>query len=122
MSRKGLLAAVRGRMRTQALAREAEEATPAPRRRPTDPPHDAELKQLEAEARYHRDRFNLYHARVISGSSVATSATRNGLCTFTVSPDCPGEDVIAVTSGYAQVAHMAGIGTSRGTFRCLSLV
>ena len=54
--------------------------------------------------------------------SVATSATRNGLCTFTVSPDCPGEDVIAVTSGYAQVAHMAGIGTSRATFRCLSLV
>jgi hypothetical protein len=76
MSRKGLLAAVRGRMRTQALAREAEEATPAPRRRPADPPHDAELEQLEAEARYHRDRFNLYHARVISGSSVATSATR----------------------------------------------
>ena len=76
MSRKGLLAAVRGRMRTQALAREAEEAASAPRRRPADPPHDAELEQLEAEARYHRDRFNLYQARVISGSSVATSATR----------------------------------------------
>jgi hypothetical protein len=40
------------------------------------PPHDAELEQLEAEAHYHRDRFNLYQARVISGSSVATSATR----------------------------------------------
>jgi len=76
MSRKGLLAAVRGRMRSQAIAREAEEATPAPRRRPSDPPHDAELEQLEAEARYHRDRFNLYHARVISGRRVATSATR----------------------------------------------
>jgi hypothetical protein len=76
MSRKGLLAAVRGRMRAQALAREAEAATLAPRRRPADPPHDAELEQLEAEARYHRDRFNLYHARVISVSRVATSATR----------------------------------------------
>ena len=77
MSRRGLLAAVRDRMRTQALARDAEEATPAPpRRRPPDPPRDAELERLEAEARYHRDRFDLYHARVISGSSVATSATR----------------------------------------------
>jgi hypothetical protein len=76
MSRKELLAAVRGRTRTQALAREAEEATPAPRRRPAGPQHDAELEQLEAEARYHRDRFNLYHARVISGSRVATSGTR----------------------------------------------
>ena len=76
MSRKGLLAAVRGRMRTQALAREAEEAASAPRRRKAEPPHDEKLEQLEAEARYHRDRFNLYQARVISGSSVATSATR----------------------------------------------
>jgi hypothetical protein len=76
MSRKGLLAAVRGRMRVQAVAREAEKATPAPRPRPAEAPHDAELEQLEAEARYHRDRFDLYHARVISGSSVATSATR----------------------------------------------
>jgi hypothetical protein len=63
-------------MRTQALAREAEEATPAPRRPPADRPHDAELQHLEAEARYRRDRFNLYHARVISGRSGATSATR----------------------------------------------
>src|SRR4051794_8446251 len=65
MSRRGLLAAVRDRMRTQALARDAEEATPPPPRRPPDPPPDAELEQLEAEARYHRDRFDLYHARVI---------------------------------------------------------
>ena len=60
-----------------AFARDAEQATPAPsRRRPPDPPRDAELERLEAEARYHRDRFDLYHARVISGSRVATSATR----------------------------------------------
>ena len=41
-----------------------------------DPPRDAELEQLEAEARYHKDRFDLYQARVISGRRVATSATR----------------------------------------------
>ena len=75
MSRKGMLGAVRDRMRTQTRARDAEKARlPPPRRRPT--PRDTELKRLEAEARYHRDRFNLYHARVISGSRVATSATR----------------------------------------------
>ena len=34
------------------------------------------LEQLEAEASYHRDRFDLYHARVISGSSVATRSPR----------------------------------------------
>ena len=78
MSRRRLLGAVRDRMRIQVPVHDAEEPTPAPppRRRPPDPPRDAELEQLEAEARYHRDRFNLYHARVISGSSVATSATR----------------------------------------------
>jgi hypothetical protein len=78
MSRRRLLAAVRDRMRAQARARDAEEATPAPppRRRPPDPPRDAELEQLEAEARYHRDRFDLYQARVISGNRAATSATR----------------------------------------------
>ena len=81
MSRKRLLGAVRDRMRTHALARDAEEATtppppPPPPRRPPDTPPDAELARLEAEARYHRDRFNLYHARVVSGSSLPTSATR----------------------------------------------
>jgi hypothetical protein len=79
MSRRGLLAAVRDRMRTQRRARDTEEATPPPPRpprRPPDPPRDTELEQLEAEARYQRDRFNLYHARVVSGSMVATSATR----------------------------------------------
>ena len=39
-------------------------------------PHDDELEHLEAEARYHRDRFDLYRARVTSGSTAATSLTR----------------------------------------------
>lgn len=38
------------------------------------PDHDRE--QLEAEARYHRERHQLYRARVISGSSSATSPAR----------------------------------------------
>ena len=38
--------------------------------------HDDELERLTEEARYHRDRFDLYHARVVSGSSAATSLTR----------------------------------------------
>jgi hypothetical protein len=39
-------------------------------------PPDHELDQLAAEARYHRERFELYRARVMSGSRVATSPTR----------------------------------------------
>jgi hypothetical protein len=35
-----------------------------------------DLEQLEAEARYHRDRYELYRARVVSGSSRLTSPTR----------------------------------------------
>ena len=44
----------------------------------SQPPHDQddELERLEAEARYHRDRFELYRARVVSGSSAATSLAR----------------------------------------------
>lgn len=45
-------------------------------RRPVPPEPDHELEHLEAEARYHRDRFDLYQARVVSGSSAATSMTR----------------------------------------------
>ena len=76
--RRGLLGAVRDKLRRQAVAREAEESRPtAPRRRPAAAsPPDIELEQLEAEARYHRDRFDLYRARVISGSSSTTSAAR----------------------------------------------
>lgn len=78
MSRpRRLLTAVRDRMRRQTVAREANEARPpAPRRRPAAPRPDLELEQLEAEARYHRDRFDLYRARIISGSASSTSATR----------------------------------------------
>ncbi len=79
MSRNRLLAAVRDRMRTHPLSRDAEESPappPPPARRPPETRPDAELARLEAEARYHRDRYSLYHARVVSGSSVPTSATR----------------------------------------------
>lgn len=41
-----------------------------------EPPHDDELEQIAAEARYHRDRFELYQARVRSGSTAATSLNR----------------------------------------------
>jgi hypothetical protein len=64
-------------MRTQALARETEDATAAPRRRPADPPHDADLEQLEAEARYHRDRFNLHHTRASSTGVASPPARRD---------------------------------------------
>jgi hypothetical protein len=40
------------------------------------PAPDHELDQLIAEARYHRDRFELYRARSISGSSRVTSPVR----------------------------------------------
>ncbi len=78
MSPRRLLGAARDWIRIRPPTRDAEEAAPPapPRRRPPAPPRDAELERLEAEARYHRDRFNLYHARVVSGSSVPTSATR----------------------------------------------
>jgi hypothetical protein len=77
MSRRRLLAAVRDRMRAQAVVREANEpaaARPATLTSVRAP--DLELEQLEAEARYHRDRFELYRGRVISGSRVATSTRR----------------------------------------------
>ena len=79
MSRKRLLGSVRDRLRRRGVTRERVEETtapPPPPRRAPDTPPDAELARLEAEARYHRDRFNLYHGRVVSGSSVPTSAAR----------------------------------------------
>ena len=45
-------------------------------RRAGEHAHDDELERLTEEARYHRDRFELYRARVVSGSSAATSLTR----------------------------------------------
>ena len=83
MKRARLLAAVRDRMRSRPMTREPEDgshATRSPRttqtRRTAKPDRDDELEQLMAEARYHRDRFDLYRARVVSGSSAATSLTR----------------------------------------------
>ena len=40
------------------------------------PQPDHEREQLVAEAQYHRDRFQLYRARVRSGSRMATSPAR----------------------------------------------
>jgi len=79
MTRSRLFGAVRERMRSRA-ARDAEIRPPVsppdrPRRTP-EPAHDDELERLVAEARYHHDRFELYQARVRSGSSAATSLTR----------------------------------------------
>ena len=37
---------------------------------------DHDLEQLAAESRYHRDRYQLYRARVMSGSAAATSPAR----------------------------------------------
>ena len=37
---------------------------------------DPRIEQLAAEARYHRERFELHRARVISGSPMATSLGR----------------------------------------------
>ena len=76
MSRQRLLGAIRDRMRIRGVTPERVEQSTPPPRRPPDTPPDAELARLEAEARYHRDRFNLYHGRVVSGSSVPTSAPR----------------------------------------------
>jgi hypothetical protein len=68
LKRRRLLAAVRDRMRHQAEARETEDAgraDVAPER-----PEPAVAPRRRAE------RFDLYRARVISGSSVATSPSR----------------------------------------------
>ena len=79
MSQRRLLAAVRDQLRSR-TPRKAQETRPAvaapaqPRRAPA-PAHDHELEQIEAEARYHRDRLDLYQARVQSGNA-ATSLGR----------------------------------------------
>jgi hypothetical protein len=77
MSRPRLIAAVRARMRSESAMREAPAATPAPSApAPRPSPRDPRIDQLAAEAQYHRDRFELHRARVISGSSTATSLGR----------------------------------------------
>jgi hypothetical protein len=84
VKRRRLLAAVRERMRHDATVRESEDGGLSV---PPEPPppfasvqrpveSNLELEQIAAEARYHRDRFDLYRARVISGSSAPTSSAR----------------------------------------------
>jgi hypothetical protein len=77
MRRRRLLAAVRDRMRQDASGPAAPPASPPapPRRRPAAE-HDDELERLEAEARYHHDRADLYRAKTISGSSTPTTPGR----------------------------------------------
>jgi len=82
MTRTRLFGAVRDRMRSRSAAEAAIRrpvAAAAPPARPSrtpEPEYDEELERLGAEARYHRDRFDLYQARVRSGSSAATSLGR----------------------------------------------
>ncbi len=79
--RRRLIAAVRERMQHRSSARDADTppapvaATPPPRPAPPAPP-DPRLEQLNAEARYHRDRYELHRARVVSGSPASTSLGR----------------------------------------------
>jgi hypothetical protein len=76
LKRRSLLAAVRDRMRDRSGGAGRPEPPPpaAPRPRPVGPDH--ELEQLAAEARYQRDRFRLYQARVLRGSGAVTSPAR----------------------------------------------
>jgi hypothetical protein len=81
MSRPRLIAAVRERMRRLPATRHAEHTavTPAPARRTRRArpvPPDPRIEQLAAEAQYHRERFELHRARVISGSPAATTLGR----------------------------------------------
>jgi hypothetical protein len=46
------------------------------RRRSRPKPPDPHIEQLTAEAQYHRERFELHRARVMSGSPAATTLGR----------------------------------------------
>lgn len=76
--RRRLIAAVRERMRYRSSESEADRTSQPvvakPPARPSLP--DPLLEQLGAEARYHRDRYELYRARVVSGSAAPTSLGR----------------------------------------------
>jgi hypothetical protein len=84
MRRRSVLAAVRDRKRKRSHAQTSEDGVQEVRSDATAPiaaparpaEHDLELEQLAAEARYHRDRFDLYRARLISGSSLPTTPSR----------------------------------------------
>jgi hypothetical protein len=76
-----LITAVRDRMRSSTAGDVEASTRPAPatprRARPPRPaPPDPRIEQLAAEARYHRERFDLHRARVISGSPTATTLGR----------------------------------------------
>ena len=50
---------------------------PVPQPRSARPaPPDPRIEQLAAEAQYHRERFELHRARVMSGSPAATTLGR----------------------------------------------
>lgn len=73
-----LTRAVRERMRrrtaSDAAAAAPRPAPPVPRKRPAPP--DLHLEQLIAEAQYHRNRYELARARVVSASPRATTPGR----------------------------------------------
>lgn len=79
MPRTRLIHAVRERMRRR-TADAATVATaaprPAPARRERPAPPDLHLEQLTAEAQYHRNRYELARARVVSASPRATTPGR----------------------------------------------
>jgi hypothetical protein len=81
VSRRRLITAVRERLRSSAARDTEESSRPVPatraRPRPSRPtPPDPHIEQLEAEAQYHRERFELHRARVLSGSPGATTLGR----------------------------------------------
>jgi hypothetical protein len=79
MSRTRLIHAVRDRMRRR-TASEAEVTAARPRRPPVPrarpAPPDLHLEQLAAEAQYHRNRYELARARLVSGNPRATTPGR----------------------------------------------
>jgi hypothetical protein len=80
MPRTSLTRAVRERMRRRTASDAAvaaaapRPAPPVPRKRPAPP--DLHLEQLIAEAQYHRNRYELARARVVSASPRATTPGR----------------------------------------------
>ena len=79
MPRARPIHAVRERMRRRDASEAAVAATPPPRapvRRARPAPPDHQLEQLAAEAQYHRNRYELARARVVSASPRATTPGR----------------------------------------------
>jgi hypothetical protein len=79
MPRTRLIHAVRERMRSRtadAAPVATPAARPAPVRQKRPEPPDLHLEQLTAEAQYHRNRYELAKARVVSASPRATTPGR----------------------------------------------